>query len=281
MVESTMLLEVYKVSDIIILTTMFLMLILAAIYDLNGAEVPDVVTMPYSILGVSASVLHGRYITAVLALAIVVFIMMPWRPKWMKKINSFFLHRAYAEGELAEHSEKLSLEANAFEERHGTTMLKLSFLLHGLALAAGIVIAFCLKEGESRERIGFLVCLAALTLIYGILASKQLKDVEGKGSEFLPEVEELSAMGGADIILFAGMLGVYGMIPFIYSMPVTLGAAILFAMVRRIFKNEKFLQGQPLIPSLLLTAPARVYITLVFCPGTIEAFDWFFGELLH
>ena len=72
---------------------MLFLLALAAKCDANGTEIPDSVTVPYALLGITSAFLEGNILAGLLALITMVFILQPWRPKWLKHVNRWFVRR--------------------------------------------------------------------------------------------------------------------------------------------------------------------------------------------
>ena len=88
------------------------------------------------------------------------------------------------------------------------------------------------------------------------------------------EIEELSAFGGADVIIFIGFLGAYGLVGFIYGMIPTAIVYIIACVIRHIKTKNDLGHGQPLIPSILVSAPARIAMFLMLAQPMSSLLAW-------
>ena len=68
---------------------------------------------------------------------------------------------------------------------------------------------------------------------------------------------------GCDHIFFIGFLGAYGLVGFIYGMIPTAIVYIIACVIRHIKTKNDLGHGQPLIPSILVSAPARIAMFLM------------------
>lgn len=92
------------------------------------------------------------------------------------------------------------------------------------------------------------------------------------------ETEEISALGGADIIVFLSLLAFYGPVGFIYGMTATMGLALLVGLLRRVFHKE--CTGLPLLPVVLIAAPLRIYMAYSFVWMVERDLLWAFENIL-
>ena len=85
------------------------------------------------------------------------------------------------------------------------------------------------------------------------------------------QAEDLTAFGGADAIVFIGILAFYGPVGFVYGMTATMTIALIWGLF---LKLKKKAVGIPLLPAILAAAPLRVYIAYALCPQVEQAFHW-------
>lgn len=257
--------------DIVLAAAMGLLMVLSAIYDAHGAEVPDTVTVPYAMFGICTSVLHGRVAAGLIALLLLVIVLTGWTPRWLSRANKRLMDKSYGEETgLQKETDLLSMKAASFEQRHGRWI---DVLVNVIIVTGVMAIFVCIPyDGLTLQEIFLFFALFALLGPYAVLKQKAKR---AGGSGEMP-VEELSAFGGADTIVIAGILGFYGGIPFVYGMAATMAVVFLFALVGRLRGKR----GIAMLPGILVTAPIRLYILIVYCPRLIQAFNWAMENML-
>lgn len=259
----------YLFQDGILTVGMLLILALGAWYDTNGAEVPDSVTIPYTLCGITMGVLHDRLASTAACAFMLVFVVCSWRPKWLIKFNAWMLRRTYTEESLKAEKEELDTKAELFEAKHGcgikSAMKAIEVVvLFGLGLA-------CSAQGWTRQAV---VAVSALAVFMICLWSIQYR-TEAVAKQGEPEAEEaISAFGGADAIVLIGMLGYYGCIPFLYCLVASLLVYIIIAFLRNIVRKGQSTGGMPMLPALFLAYPIRLYLATQVCPQVVQAMKW-------
>ena len=156
-----------------------------------------------------------------------------------------------------------------FEKRHGKTMRAIAEVL--------IILTFAI--------------VGIKTIMYFIFGSSMgVEDSIGKGllgllfiavwtlfssCGMLPWNDaRQSAFGGADVIIFIGFLGAYGLVGFIYGMIPTAIVYIIACVIRHIKTKNDLGHGQPLIPSILVSAPARIAMFLMLAQPMSSLLAW-------
>lgn len=274
----------YPFIDIIMTVSAVAFLFLAAWYDRNGASIPDTVTIPYALVGITMSVIYERYITAVISVFLLIFVMQSWRPKWMKRINEFFMRRAYGEtdedGEedrqgkfiTAEEREKeLDEKAEAFEKAYGWKINIVVRIILVLTTIASILPFLTYMPEPIAYRTIIMTSISMLLFLFLMCLMPADKN-EVVATE---ETEELSAMGGADQIVLIGMFAFYGLIPFVYGAAATFLVHILLVFISSACKKKDPREGgYPLLPSIFISIPIRLYLASVVCAGILNNFSW-------
>ena len=256
-------------------------LVMAAIYDSHGTMVPDYVTFPYALLGIFVGALQGRYLTAIVGTVLFVMVFIGYCPDWVTRLNRWLIKRAYKTEEAVQ-AELESYDATAFdfEKKHGKTMRSIAEVLVILTFAiAGIKTLMYFIFGGSMEVKGSitkgllgLLFIAVWTLFSscGMLPSRDKR----RYAQVPEEIEELSAFGGADVIVFIGFFGAYGLVGFIYAMIPTAIVYIIACVIRHIKTKNDLGHGQPLIPSVLVAAPARIAMFLMLAQPMSSLLAW-------
>ena len=270
--------------DIIMTGSAVAFLFLAAWYDRNGASIPDTVTIPYALVGITMSVIYERYITAGISLLLLIFVMQPWRPKWMKRINEFFMRRAYSDADengeeetqgkfitVEEREKELDEKAEAFERKHGWQInVAVRAILILTAMAS--ILAFLKYMPEPIAYRTVIMTNIAMLLFLFMMCLMPADKNEVVATE---ETEELSAMGGADQIVLIGMFAFYGLIPFVYGAAATFLVHILLVFISSACKKKDPREGgYPLLPSIFISIPIRLYLASVVCAGILNNFSW-------
>lgn len=252
-------------------------LCISAVYDVNGAEVPDYATVPYAILGIYAGVMQGRYITACFALLVLLLTITDWRPAVIKKIDSRIVRNAFKDEErIAEEEAKMDAEAKAFESAHGRK-------LRSVAAALGIQTVVVILWFSVRHFIKGAYLAGAIELVFlvfwilvekaGMMPVKE-EAAEDCGEEEVQAPLALTALGGADVIILCGVMGLYGLLSFLYAVVIVCLATLMLYMVRRIREGKKPSHGQPMVPAILMTAPLRILVALYVTPPLVRLFAW-------
>lgn len=256
-------------------------LVMAAIYDRHGTMVPDYVTFPYALLGLFVGALQGRFLTVVVGTVLFIMAFIGYCPDWVTRLNRWLIKRAYKTEEAVQ-AEMESYDAMAFdfEKRHGKTMRAIAEVLIILTFAiVGIKTIMYFIFGSSmgveasigKELLGLLF-IAVWTLFSscGMLPWNDARQY----AQVPEEIEELSAFGGADVIIFIGFLGAYGLVGFIYGMIPTAIVYIIACVIRHIKTKNDLGHGQPLIPSILVSAPARIAMFLMLAQPMSSLLAW-------
>lgn len=258
--------------DILVAAFMGAYLICAALHDSFGEEVPDLFTIPYAVLGISASVYHQRHLIAVIGLAILFFILCPWRPKWLLKLNHWLIARHYPSEELMaiESAERHEL-AETFSEKH---FRKFAYISIGLLIPTILLIVYPAAHDLNHVAgIEVIICVLGL-VIFGSAVYYGLKPKSEKEKKEDETPMEMSAFGGADVIVFVGILGFYGLIPFLYGIIASLCLYLLWIVIVKFIKKEKAPHGTPMLPALCLTGPVRLIIAVTVCPSVVSTIQW-------
>lgn len=264
---------------------MLLFLMLSAIYDRHGALVPDFVTMPYALLGLLIGFLQGRYISAGIGALLIVVILTGYCPSWLKKLNRWFIRRSYKTDEEAEEEAiGYDKEAEAFEEKHGKTMRTIADVLVLATFAvAGIGILRCFFPNgmvEDDKAITKCIVTGVFILVWaflsynGMLPARSGVELETAEEEEEKEPLELSAFGGADMIVFIGILGAYGFVGFIYGIVPTTALYVLACVVQHFLVKDNLLRGRPFIPSIFAATPIRIILYITLSAPMMEVFIW-------
>lgn len=243
---------------------MLILLALAAWYDIQGAEVPDELTVPYAIFGCYAALLHERWVTSLICIVALTAILIGVRiPVW-EKFNAFLLRKAGTD--ISEAETLFADKAARFEAAHGRAIDRtcvITELFGALALIFATILVP--NEMEPFPLIALFIFLCMMLVL--IKAKDATRRVEAEES-----VEGISAFGGADAIVLIGALGFYGPIGFVYGMAVTMVIALICGLIHK-FANRKAV-AFPLLPAVLMAAPLRIYIAYSVCPQAEQAFNW-------
>lgn len=245
---------------------MFILLAIAAWSDNHGAEVPDAITVPYAIFGCYAAFLHERWVTACICVVLLTAVLIGIRVPLWDKVNAFLLKRAY-KGEDTQKAEEMALEeiAEEFDGRYGEA-IENSCMLTELGGTLGLIFATVLVPDklEPIPVIALFILLGMLLVLY------RAKDTANRAGDEA-QAEDLTAFGGADAIVFIGILAFYGPVGFVYGMTATMTIALIWGLF---LKLKKKAVGIPLLPAILAAAPLRVYIAYALCPQVEQAFHW-------
>lgn len=243
---------------------MLILLALAALYDIHGAEVPDEITVPYAIFGCYAALLHERWVTSLICIAAMTAILIGVHiPVW-EKCNAFLQRKAGTD--ISEAETLFADKAARFEAAHERAIDRTCIIteLFG-ALALTFATILVPHEMEPIPLIALFIFLCVMLVLI------KAKDAFGR-IEAEKSVEDISAFGGADAIVFIGILGFYGPIGFIYGMAATMVVALIWGMIYKI-ANRKTI-AFPLLPAIFIAAPLRIYIAYSVCPQAEQAFNW-------
>lgn len=264
---------------------MLLFLTLSAIYDRHGALVPDFVTMPYALLGLLIGFLQGRYISAGIGTLLIVVILTGYYPSWIKRLNRWLIRRSYkTEEEAADEAVEYDKEATAFEEKHGKTMRTIADILVLATFAvAGFGILRCFIPNGMVEDdktvtkcivTGVFILVWAFLSYNGMLPARSGVELDDTEEEKEKESPELSAFGGADMIVFIGILGAYGFVGFIYGIVPTTALYILACVIQHFLVKDNLFRGRPFIPSIFVATPIRIILYVTLSAPMMEVFIW-------
>lgn len=254
--------------DIVITLAMFCLLALSAWCDANGAEVYDETTVPYALLGIMLGLRHGRFVSSAVATALILFILQPWRPIWLRKLNAWLMRRAYRDTEtqdIEREEEALNEKADSFALKRGRSITTVSTTIFFLAAATSV-----LSQAEGPKPA--ITMSHALIIAYSVLLLVHA-DRRNEGSPEQEPHEKLSAFGGADIIIFLGLLPYYGVIPFLFGVTASLLVFLGMAAIR-IHVLKKSSVGLPLLPAMLFSAPIRFILALTVCRPIVDSYMW-------
>ena len=243
---------------------MLILLALAAWYDIHGAEVPDELTVPYAIFGYYTALLHERWLTSLICIVALTAILIGVRIQVWEKFNAFLLRKAGTD--ISEAETLFAVKAAEFEASRGKLIDRTCVateLFGALALTFATILVPHEMEPIPLIALFIFLCMM-LVLIKAKDASRRVEAEE--------PVEGISAFGGADAIVFIGILGFYGPIGFVYGMAVTMVGALIWGLIHK-FANRKA-EAFPLLPAVLIAAPLRIYIAYSVCPQAEQAFNW-------
>lgn len=258
--------------DCIIGAGMGLLLLMASIYDAHGTAVPDSATVPYALLGCCESFIHGRYIIAAIALTLSIYIMQPRRGRMIKAVNNWFVRRAYVDEEALKKSEEASsCEAGEFEQIHGQLLHKLLLAVYFLITTATILYSIWFPE-NALKGVPVLIPACIMPTVSAALQMKRQMDAVSPPQQ-APDWEPIGAIGGADVLVLAGILGFYGIIPFLFGVTASMMVYLTIATCCQIARRKKG-SGYPMLPVMMITLPIRVVLAYTICQPIIESFGW-------
>lgn len=258
-------------------------LVLAAIYDANGAEISDSVTVPYAAACIGVALSQQRYADAAIALIILVLVIANWKPKWFKKLNERFLRRVYESKEAhQEDSDALNEQADLFREKHGKTM-DIIYKSGGIAAIAALCVSAVIATMDAVSEAGAMPIAVAWSAVLPLIIAFMLY---GKHKESVVDDtvmrEDISFFGGADIIVIAGIFAAHGPVSTVHGVAVSFLLHIIYVSAKRLIKHQPLRGGQdPLIPSLAVTAPARVAIAFFACQKLISEYNWLIRDIME
>lgn len=245
---------------------MFILLAIAAWSDNHGAEVSDTITVPYAVFGCYAAFLHERWVTACICVVLLTAVLIGIRVPIWDKVNAFLMKRAYADkSAIDEETVALEMQAKQFAEDNGKCIDNSCMLAErGGALALIFATLLTPDKLEPIPVIALFILLGMLLVLY------RAKDTANRAGDEA-QAEDLTAFGGADAIVFIGILAFYGPVGFVYGMTATMTIALIWGLF---LKLKKKAVGIPLLPAILAAAPLRVYIAYALCPQVEQAFRW-------
>lgn len=256
----------YSIQELIVALSMFFFLAHAAWFDANGTEVPDAITVPYALLGISTSILHERYLTVLIATGILLFMLLPVRIPWLDKLNAKLVLQAYKTDEALnneiEQQAKKTEDFFARREEQVSRWLGISYTVIPIMLFATLF----MEENTPNNVAIFTICAAcsivAVEIAFTILSNREQNN---------QRTEDLSALGGADVIILLGMLGFYGFELFIYEIAITFSACLLYVLIRYCITKEKQV-SIALLPAMFFMAPVRIGLALYDLPEKLISF---------
>lgn len=245
---------------------MFILLAFAAWSDNHGSEVSDAITVPYAIFGCYAAFLHERWVTACICVVLLTAVLIGIRVPLWGKVNAFLMKRAY-KGEDAQKEEEMALEeiAEEFDGRYGKA-IENSCMLTELGGTLALIFATILMP-DRLEPIPVIALFIFLGMMLVLYRAKESASREGDEAQS----EDLTAFGGADAIVFIGILAFYGPVGFVYGMTATMAIALIWGVFLKLKKKAIDI---PLLPAILAAAPLRVYIAYALCPQVEQTFRW-------
>ena len=258
-------------------------LVLAAIYDANGAEVSDSVTVPYAAACIGVALSQQRYGDAVIALIILALVLANWKPKLFKRLNERFLHRVYESEEAhQEDSAALNEQADQFREKHGKA-LDTIYKSGGIAAIAALVVSAAIATANTVSGTGNVPIAIAWAAVIPLVIAFVLY---GKNKESVVDDtvlrEDISFFGGADVIVVAGIFAAHGLVSTVHGVAISFLLHIVYVSVKRLIKHQPLRGGQdPLIPSLAVTAPVRVAIAFFVCQKLISEYNWLIRDIME
>lgn len=264
--EGTRIFTTYLSYDVITAGVMFILLAIAAWSDNHGAEVSDAITVPYAVFGCYAAFLHECWVTACICVVLLAAVLMGIRMPFWDKVNAFLMKRAYAnESAMDEETAALEEQAERFAEANGRTIDN-GCMLAELGGTLALIFATILMP-DKLEPIPVIALFIFLGMMLVLYRAKESARREGNEAQ----AEDLTAFGGADAIVFIGILAFYGAIGFVYGMTATMAIALIWGVFLKLKKKSV---GIPLLPAILAAAPLRVYIAYALCPQVEQAFRW-------
>lgn len=243
--------------DIAIGIMMAFYLICASLYDAHGTAIPDRITLPYALLGGCESLLLGRYMTAAGVFLFSLYIILP-----LCSHGTLLM-------QLSANESKISA---SFEQKYGTTMLRV------ITAADLIFIVFCLLFTTC---ITFDLRCGSISLL-AIMVTWFLNAIGTAREEFpypnvgivAPQIEKLQSgvIGEADLLVFAGIIGFYGIIPSILCLAASFMCYLFWAMLHQMGTQRQ--QGTyPMLPTLCITIPARLILACTVGQFFSESFE--------
>lgn len=242
--EGTRIFTTYLSYDVITAGVMFILLAIAAWSDNHGAEVSDTITVPYAIFGCYAAFLHERWVTACICVVLLTAVLIGIRVPLWDKVNAFLMKWASYKGENAQKAEEMALgeQAEEFDGRYGKA-IENSCMLTELGGTLALIFATILMP-DKLEPIPVIALFIFLGMMLTLYRAKESASREGDEAQ----AEGLTAFGGADAIVFIGILAFYGTIGFVYGMTATMAIALIWGVF---LKLKKKAVGIPLLPAIL------------------------------
>ena len=241
--EGTRIFTTYLSYDVITAGVMLILLAIAAWSDNHGAEVSDTITVPYAVFGCYAAFLHERWVTACICVLLLTAVLIGIRVPLWDKVNAFLMKRAYAdESAMDEGTAALEMQAEQFAEANGKDIDNGCMLAE---LGGTLVLIFAtILVPDKLEPIPVIALFIFLGMMLVLYRAKESASREGDE----PQAGALTAFGGADAIVFIGILAFYGPIGFVYGMTATMAIALIWGVF---LKLKKQAVGIPLLPAIL------------------------------
>lgn len=241
--EGTRIFTTYLSYDVITAGVMFILLAIAAWSDNHGAEVSDTITVPYAVFGCYAAFLHERWVTACVCVVLLTAVLIGIRVPMWDKVNAFLLKRAY-KGEDTKKAEEMALEeiAEEFDGRYGNA-IENSCMLTELGGTLVLIFTTILVPDKLEP-----IPVIALFILLGMMLVLYRAKVTANRAGDEAQAEDFTAFGGADAIVFIGILAFYGPIGFVYGMTATMAIALIWGLF---LKLKKKAVGIQLLPAIL------------------------------
>ena len=252
---------------------MALLLITGAICDHLCQEVPDDITVPFAMLGTLTAAYQGRWLGALITVLLTLAVQVGYQPKLFKWLSDRIIRRAYGDADtVAEVEADINQKSDLLYEKYGEKIVAVGlFVFIATTSAAGAV---CVAKADSMLSRVVGVAAAVFVIGYYFISGRMLnKTVQEDDTS--PEHEELTALGGADVLVFIGLFGYFGLVNGVYAITaILLGVLILYvirAIILRIMKKGKT-AGFPLLPYFTACVPLGVLSVIYIAWDTAELF---------
>lgn len=251
---------------------MVMLLALGAYYDYKTTYVSDSITIPYAILGVLVACANNHYYSAILATYIILAQIFPKIS--LLRIISNAIKKRRPESDSAE-----ELEENIPPASVAGYMLKLERMLPLVgSLIMGLSIICCFIYNFSSKDLSIInvILFSGALLISAIITIWYC--THRTSEEIVPATENVEGFGGADMLIFAGILGYYGIISFFACIVISLTLSLIIHKIYSVIKKTKT-KGIPLLPSLFISFPVRIIIFQLYLYQFTATFDSVFANL--
>lgn len=250
--------------DTIVATVMLILLALSSWCDIHGTEVPDSFTVPYAIFGCYAAFLHERWTTAFICIIALAAILIGISIPGWEKLNAFLAGNC--DVDISSEENLLEVQASRFLKKRGHIIDRVSIVTEFLGTLALIITT--IHPAQEIESIPLLALFMLLCMMFILIKVKYAS----RGEEGELPAEGISVFGGADAIVFVGILGFYGPVGFIYGMAATMVVALAWGLIQKYRKPKSI--AIPLLPAVFAAAPLRIYIACAVASQAEQAIKW-------
>ena len=258
------------ISIILLSVILCVFLAIGAKYDSNGALVPDDATVPFAAGGVVMSALCGRWFSFIFGLSALLFALYGKTPEFMKKISEKLLMRSYGTEEaIRDFDAELEEISEQFEVEHGAKLHMTLFVFSLIQFLVPVVFYF-FSDRSVIALVPFLVSFVVLLLGFMYVYRQ---------NEQMSETSEMTAFGGADVLVLIGLFGYYGGVAFVYAMVVTFAAYLLWSDLLQVLNGDLVWKAVPMLPVILWTIPLRLIIVHVAFSEMISSISFSFSDL--